>query len=54
MFVRWGNIIFTRFTVADGVKQSGVISPNLFNIYMDKLSIALNSSGIGGYLGNVF
>ena len=54
MFVRWGNTISTHFTVANGVKQGGVISPILFNIYMDKLSIALNSSGIGGYLGNVF
>ena len=54
MFVRWGNTISTHFTVANGVKQGGVISPILFNIYMDKLSIALNNSGIGGYLGNVF
>ena len=54
MFVHWGNTIFTHFTVANGVKQSGVISPILFNIYMDKLCITLNRSGIGGYLGNVF
>ena len=54
MFVRWGNTISTHFTVANGVKQGGVISPILFNIYMDTLSIALNSLGIGGYLGNVF
>ena len=54
MFVRWGNTISTYFTVANDVKQGGVIFPILFNIYMDKLGIALNSSGIGGYLGNVF
>ena len=54
MFVRWGNTIFTHFTVANGVKQGGVISPFLFNIYMDKLSIALNSSGIVGYLQEMF
>ena len=47
MFVRWGNSVSTHFTVANGVKQGGVIFPILFNIYMDKLSIALNSSGIG-------
>ena len=48
--------ISTHFTVANGVKQGGVISPILFNLYMymDKLSVALNSSGIGGYSGNVF
>ena len=57
MFVRWGNIIFrffTHFTVDNGVKQGGVTSPILFNIDMDELSIALNSSSIGGYLGTVF
>ena len=54
MFVRWGNTISTPYTVANGVKQGGVVSPILFNIYMNKLSIALNSSGIGGYLVNVF
>ena len=55
MFVRWGNTISTHFTVANGVKQGGVISLIFFNIYMDKLSVALNSSGIGGYLiRNVF
>ena len=48
MFVRWGDTISTQFTVANGVKQGGVISPILLNVYMDDLSTALNSSGIGG------
>ena len=50
MFVRWGDTISTQFTVANGVRQGGVISPILFN----DLSTALNSSGIGGYLGPTF
>ena len=54
MFVRWGATTSTQFTVSNGVKQGGIISPILFNVYMDDLSIALNSSGIGGYLGAVF
>ena len=36
------------------MKQGGVISPILLNIYMDKFSVALNSSGVGEYLGNIF
>ena len=48
MFVRWGNTISIQFTVANGVKQGGVTSLILFNVYMDDLSTALNSSGIGG------
>ena len=54
MEVRWGTTISTQFTVANGVKQGGIISPILFNMYMDDLSIALNNSGIGGYLGDAF
>ena len=34
-----------------GVKQGGILSPVLFNVYMDDLSIALNESKIGGTLG---
>ena len=49
MCVRWSNS-----TSPDGVKQGGIISPILFNIYMDDLSMHLNSCGIGGYLGTAF
>ena len=45
------------FFVGNGVKQGGIIFPILFNIYMDDLSMHLNSSGIGGgggYLGTAF
>ena len=51
MFVRWGNTCSTSFCVANGVKQGGIISPMLFNLYMDDLSLKLNCSGIGGYIG---
>ena len=54
MVVRWGSTISTQFTVANGVKQGLIISPILFIMYMDDLSIALNNSGIGGYLGDAF
>ena len=54
MVVRWGTTISTQFTVANSVKQGGIISPILFNMYMDDLSIALNNSGIGAYLGDAF
>ena len=54
MVVRWGTTISAQFTVANGVKQGGIISPILFIMYMDDLSKALNNSGIGGYLGDAF
>ena len=47
MKVRWGNTISSSFWVDNGIKQGGILSPVLFNIYMDKLSIALNDTAIG-------
>ena len=54
LIYQWGATNSTQFTVANGVKQGGIISPILFNVYMDDLSIALNSSGIGVYVGAAF
>ena len=48
---RWGITISSLFKVGNGVKQGGVLSPVLFNIYMDKLSIALNDTAIAGKIG---
>ena len=49
-----GQLNFTRFLVSNGVKQSRIIFLILFNIYMNDLSMHLNSSCIGGYLGTAF
>ena len=35
MVVRWCNTISTQFTVANGVKHGGVISPIVVNTYID-------------------
>ena len=48
MHVRWGSTFTSSFHVSNGVKQGGILSPMLFNVYMDQLSIRLNRSGIGG------
>ena len=54
MCVRWGNSISPDLFGGNGVKQEGIISPILFNIYMDDLSMHLNNSGIGGDLRTAF
>ena len=55
MCFRWGNLTLSDFFVGNGVKHGGIISFILFNTYMDdNLSMHLNSSGIGDYLGNAF
>ena len=54
MCIRWGNAISPSFTVSNDVKQGGIISPILFNVYMDGLSVLLNSSNIGRQIGYTF
>lgn len=35
--VRWGNCISKAFSLADGVRQGGVLSPILFSVYVDNI-----------------
>ena len=51
MSVGWGCSISNVFNATNGVRQSGILSPKLFNIYINGLSIILNNSLIGGSLG---
>ena len=51
MFIKWGNSCSTKFRVTNGVKQGRILSPALFNVYMNNLSVSLHHSGIGGSLG---
>ena len=41
MCVRWSGIVSQGFHVTNGVRQGGILSPYLFNVYLDDLSIAL-------------
>ena len=47
MLVRLGNVLSVGFTVSNGVRQGGVLSPLCFNLYMNDLSVRLNSAPIG-------
>ncbi len=51
MCVRWGAAISPNFNVSNGVRQGGVLSPLLFNVYMDGLSTVLNSVSLGPSFG---
>ena len=44
MSVRWGYSISNVFNVINGVRQGGILSPKLFNIYIDVLSNILKKS----------
>ena len=48
MTVRWGACISDSFKVTNGVRQGGILSPQLFNICIDEVSDFLNKSSIGG------
>ena len=52
MKVRWGNVSSSAFTVSNGVRQGGVLSPYLFSLYMDDLSRKLNSVQSGCFVGS--
>ena len=51
MTVRWGHCISNSFNVTNGVRHGGILSSQLFNVYIDGLSDILNKFIIGGSLG---
>ena len=51
--IQWGKTKSLFFTITNGVRQGGILSPKLFSIYMNNLSMMLNDSGIGCYVDNV-
>ena len=53
MAVKWGNIVSQSFTVSNGVRQGGILSPHFFNVYINDLSNRLNGYRIGCMLGEI-
>lgn len=52
MRVKWGNSTSAPFHVTNGVRQGGILSPFLFNLYMNDLSLILNACGTGCRVGD--
>jgi hypothetical protein len=46
-YVRWGSVISSAFHVTNGVRQGGILSPMLFNIYIDELNRILSYCNVG-------
>ena len=53
MRVRWNSTFSELFSVSNGVKQGGVLSPILFS-YLDKLLVVLRELGIGYHINGLF
>ena len=45
--VKWGDSLSECFSVSNGIKQGDILSPKLFNIYVDVLSRGLTSKPVG-------
>ena len=52
--VRWNGVLSLQFPLLCGVRQGGVLSPVLFNIYIDDLIKSLQSRALGCYIGTEF
>ena len=51
--VRWSNVHSSPFLVSNGVRQGGILSPYLFNAYMNDLSTELNALTTGCMFNDV-
>ena len=47
MIVQWGMTLAEPFLVTNGVRKAGILSPLLFKVYVDDLSIGLTNMKIG-------
>ena len=36
--VKWGRCISDYFSISNGIRQGGILSPKLFSVYVDDLS----------------
>ena len=53
MCVRWGGVLSGKLCVSNGVRQGGIPSPYLCNVYMDDLSTNLNTCNVGCLSGTM-
>ena len=51
--VKWGSLMSSGFHVTCGVRQGGILSPVLFNVYVNCLSVKLRSLHLGCHINEV-
>ena len=52
-YIKWDGIMSDGFNVTNGVRQGGILSSALFNVYINGLSENLNASKVGCHFNDV-
>jgi len=48
--VRWNGLMSRVFCIKSGVRQGGILSPSLFNVYVNSILVTLRLNGLGCYI----
>ena len=48
--IKWGNTMSSSFTTGNGIRQGGILSPYLYNVYTDDLSKKLTNLKVGCHI----
>ena len=51
--LKWESVFSEFFPVNNGVRQGGIMSPLLFNLYINDLSLRVRSLPVGCYCGDM-
>ena len=54
MRIKWNTAISCSFDTSNGVKQRGVLSSLLFNVYLDEVILLLRKQGVGCHMNGMF
>ena len=52
LVIQWGTSLSRPFNVTNGVHQGGILSPRLFNIFINDLSVALSNVPYGCHVSD--
>ncbi|MES9880811.1 MAG: reverse transcriptase family protein [Sedimenticola sp.] len=51
--IKWNSQLSTRYTIEQGVRQGGILSADMYKIYVNRLLERLEDSPYGGHIGPI-